>query len=85
MAQYYLKKEGRIADYDFRGLTRIYENMQVINVAIAKRLQEATISDSAINAVVILDSYAQTLPLAIEESLEEIRHLFSPFLSENSI
>ena len=80
LAQYYLKKEYRIADFEFEGLTRIYQNMQIVNFAIAERLRAATMTDSSINAIILLDSYAQTLPLAIEKSLKEIRHLFSPFL-----
>jgi len=83
LVQYYFKKEGRITDYEFEGLARIYHDMQIVNVAIAKRLRESTINDSSVNALVILDSYAQILPLAIEESLEEIRYLFSPFSVES--
>jgi hypothetical protein len=80
LAQYYLRKECRIADFEFEGLTRIYHNMQIVNFAIAERLRAAAMTDSSINAIVILDSYAQALPLAIEKSLAKIRHLFSPFL-----
>jgi hypothetical protein len=54
--------------------------MQIVNFAIAERLRAAAMTDSSINAIVILDSYAQALPLAIEKSLAKIRHLFSPFL-----
>jgi hypothetical protein len=80
LAQYYLKKECRIADFEFEGLTRIYHNIQIVNLAIAERLRAAAITDSSINAIVILDSYAQALPLAIEKSLAEIRPLFLSFL-----
>ena len=80
LAQYYLKKESfRIADFEFEGLNRIYNNIQIINFAIIKRLRNATSTDSLINAIVLLDSYAQALPLAIDESLDEMRHLFHPF------
>jgi len=81
LAQYYKQKEGWIADFEFEGLARIYLNMQIVNLSIAKRLREAVITDSSINALVLLDNFAQTLPFVIEESLEEIRHLFSPFLN----
>jgi hypothetical protein len=80
LAQYYLKKESfRIAEFEFEGLNRIYNNIQIINFAIIKRLRNATSTDSLINAIVLLDSYAQALPLAIDESLDEMRHLFHPF------
>jgi len=83
LAQYYLKKEHRIADFELEGLRRIYNNMQIVNLAIAKRLRNATLSDSSINAIVLLDSYAQVLPLAIDKSIDEIRHLFHPFFKQN--
>jgi hypothetical protein len=81
LAQYFVKKEGRTADLELEGLTRIYDNMQIVNIAIVERLREATKTDSSINAIVILDNYAKSLPYAIEKSLDEIRHLFSPFLA----
>jgi hypothetical protein len=81
LAQYYLKKERRSADFDLDGLVNIYHHIQIVNDAIAKRLRAASMTDSSLNALILLDSYAKVLPLAIEESLEEIRHLFSPFLS----
>jgi hypothetical protein len=80
LAQYYLRKECQIADFEFEGLTRNNHNLQMVNFAIAERLRAAAMTDSSINAIVILDSYAQALPLAIEKSLTKIRHLFSPFL-----
>jgi hypothetical protein len=83
LAQYYSKKDGRNADFEFEGLTKIYQNMQTVNCAIAQRLREATANDSSVNAIVILDSFAQIVPFAIEESLEELRYLFSPYSLSN--
>ena len=81
LAQYFLKGEGRHADLELEGLTKIYQNMQIVNVAIANRLRSTSMSDSSINAIIILDNYAKSLPYAIEKSLENLRHLFLPFLS----
>jgi len=82
LAQYFLKMEGHHADLELTGLSRIYHNMQIVNVAIARRLRSTSMSDSSINAIVILDNYAKSLPYAIEKSLDDLRHLFSPFFSE---
>ena len=81
LAQYFLKMEGRPAKLELEGLTKIYRNMQIINVAIANRLRSTSISDSSINAIVILDNFAKSLPHAIEKSLKDLRHLFLPFFS----
>ncbi len=84
LAQYYSKKDGRVADFEFKGLAKIYQNMQTINWAIAQRLRGATANDSSVNAIVILDCFAQIVPFAIEESLEELRYLFSPYALKKS-
>lgn len=84
LAQYFLKKEGHDADLELKGLMKIYDNIQVVNSSIAKRLRAATEKDSSLNAIVLLDMYAKTLSYAIEESLEEVRYLFSPFFIKNA-
>ncbi len=79
LAQYFLKKEGIPADLELDGLARFYENMQIINVAVAERLRAATTTDSSVNAIVVLDVYAKTVGMVIGGSLERIRYLFSPY------
>ncbi len=82
LAQYFLKKEGKNADLDLTGLTKIYNNVQIVNTAITERLRASTDTDSSVNAIILLDMYAQSLPIVIEEYLEEIRYLFSPFYNK---
>ena len=79
LAQYFLHKEGRHADLDLTGLGQIYQNIEVVNVAVAKRLRAATEADSAVNAIILLDIYTKAIPVVIEESLEEIRYLYAPY------
>jgi hypothetical protein len=81
LAQYFLKMEGRQADLELEGLTKIYHNIQIVNAAIANRLRSTSMSDSSINAIIILDNFAKNLPYAIEKSLKNLRYLFSPFLT----
>ncbi len=82
LAQYFLHKEGRQADLDLTGLREIYNNIEVVNIAVAKRLRTATEADSAINAIILLDIYTKAIPVVIEESLEEVRYLFAPFFKK---
>ncbi|NVM23231.1 MAG: hypothetical protein HWN68_15780 [Desulfobacterales bacterium] len=84
LAQYFLKKEGLNADLELEGLRKIYRNIHLVNTAVAERLRTATETDSSLNAISMLDMYALTIPLVIDESLEEIRHLFSPFLTRSN-
>jgi hypothetical protein len=80
LAQYFRKKNGKEGELDFEGLKTIYQNMQILNGAIAQRLRAATQTDSSVNALVLLDMFALALPFALEESLEELEQLFSQYL-----
>lgn len=80
LAQYILKVDGKTADLELEGLKKIYLNVQIINEAMAARLRAISEKDVALNSLVILDAFAQTVPFVIEDSLEEIRHLFAPYL-----
>ena len=84
LAQYFRKMEGHPSDFKFNGLSKIYSEIQKVNMAFAQRLRTACEQDSMINAMILLDMFAKSLPPAIEESLEEIRHLFQPYLSHTS-
>lgn len=80
LAQYFKKKDGKTIDLDFKGLKKIYQDIQLVNYTMAARLREASKNDSILNAIVELDIYAQTLTFVIEDSLKEFRSLFSPYL-----
>jgi hypothetical protein len=80
LAQYFVKKDGKKADLDLEGLSRIYRQVQVVNEALVQRLRGASETDSALNALILLDLFAKALPDLVDESLKEIRYLFKPFL-----
>jgi hypothetical protein len=84
LTQYFLKISGVKPDIRFEGLAKIYNEVQKVNMAFAKRLQAACEEDSMVNAIILLDMFAKSMPSAIEESLDEIRHLFTPYLNHVS-
>jgi hypothetical protein len=77
LAQYFRRSRGEKPDYELHGLVRIYDDIEKMNVAIAKRLRAASKKDSAVNALVHLDVFAKHLTLPIQDSLEKIRDLFA--------
>jgi hypothetical protein len=81
LAQYYVHLAGGEPDFAFAGLLKNYEAVQKVNRAFVKRLHAAADFDSTINALVVLDAWALTMPWAVEESLEGLRHLFEPHLT----
>jgi len=60
-------------------LTAIYQNLQIVNRALAKRLKAAVTEDATINAVILLDLLSQAVTWSIEDGLEEIRYLFKSY------
>lgn len=76
LAQYFLVKRGREADLGLEGLKRIYENVEMVNEAVARRLRAAISDDATVNGLTRLDVFAKTVPLAIEDALESMEYLF---------
>ena len=66
---------------NFEGLKKFYEDIHVVNTSIADRIRSASQTDSTLNALIILDLFSHALPLAVEQSLEEIEPLFEDFFS----
>ena len=80
LAQYFMRQAGGETDFDLKGLESLYKDLRTVNAAIVQRLRESTSADSLINAVILLDLYARFMPYAIEDSLDEFKHLFTPYL-----
>lgn len=81
LAQYFIQKQGAGKALDLAGLERIYSHMNLLNINMAERLRYAGRTESSVNAIVLLDVFAQTMPTVIDSQLAEIRYLFEPYLS----
>lgn len=80
LAQFFLGKNGKHIDFELTGLKKIYDDMHIVNTAIADRVRSATQADSSVNAVILLDMFTNLMPYVIEDHLDDIRHLFNPYL-----
>lgn len=80
LAQYYTRMAGGDSDTGLEGLKRIYENIHQVNLSVAKRIRNATCTDSSINAVVVLDMFTKSVPYDIDDSMASIRDLFGGYL-----
>ncbi|MEO0972990.1 MAG: hypothetical protein AAFX85_07830 [Pseudomonadota bacterium] len=63
---------------DLAPLVDLYRELRLVNQAMTRRLGAAGRTDSALNAVVILDIFALAVPAAIEEAFEPFRALLDP-------
>ena len=83
LSQYFTTQEGAPVDPGLEGLGAIYDKIQQLNRAMAQRVREAITQDAAVNAIVVLDFFAQTLPFMIEDQLEDLRPLFLGYLDDS--
>jgi hypothetical protein len=80
LAQYFRSRAGLDPDIELRGLIGLYQSVCRINVSAVERVRQATRADSAVNALVILDLFAQVLPESVEGDLKKLRGIFSAYL-----
>lgn len=67
-------------DRGLEGLRKIYQQVHTLNLAMAERLKAATRSDSSVNAVIILDTFALMLPMEVEDRLPDLEQFLRPYL-----
>ena len=79
LAQHFRKQANLDYDMELEGLADIYQNMQVINIALAKRIRAASETDSSVNALVLLDMHAKTVFYVVDEYLEGLKPMFSAY------
>ncbi len=80
LAQYLRKRDGKTAELELDGLKAIYERVRAVNRSFIERLRAATNEDSAINAIVVLDTQSLGIPWSIDSALEELRPGFDQYL-----
>lgn len=80
LAQFFHRQQGEELDVDFEALSDMYKEIQIVNRALASRLRSAATTDASTNAIAILDTFAQTIPFVIEDSLTDLEDLFEPYL-----
>ncbi len=80
LVQHFRQADDPTSAQGLEGIAEIYAQLQIVNAALTQRLRSAGKTDSALNAVVLLDLFAMIVPAAIDDSLDELRALLAPFL-----
>lgn len=75
LAQYFKAQRGEEADLELKGLGEAYQRIHEINMSMAKRLRHVSSGDANMNAIVVLDLFAQGLPMTINSNLSDIEHI----------
>lgn len=79
LGQYYRWQGDLSVDMDLDGLKQFYHNVSKVNIKMAARIRAEQREDSAINALVLLDMFAQNAP-DIDEILDELKPLFTAYM-----
>lgn len=82
--QYILHHRGIPCDLELDKLREAYARIHAINLGLARRLRDVAGGDANVNAVVLLDLFAQEFPPAIDEHMEEMAYLFAEYLCEKA-
>lgn len=83
LVEYLRQRQGATPNYDMAGLQAIYDRVTEVNRSIAQRLRAAARTDSALNAIVQLDYYAQGLSFSLEGSLDNLSRMLEPFWAQS--
>jgi hypothetical protein len=83
LAQYFRSKRGDETGPGLEGLKQSYRELQHVNAAMARRMNAIRVEDcdGAINALALLDIFAQSLPESIDHDLEELQPAFEKLLN----
>ena len=81
LAQYLRHQKGLEVDMDMTGLADHYAEVNVVNKHLVSRLRAAAKEDGTLNAAVLLDMLAMTMPLMLDD-LPRIEGLFEAFLTD---
>lgn len=79
LSQYFKYKQGLEHTFELDELMQRYQNLQIINKALANRLRAASTEDATVNAIILLDLLSRSVSWSIEDGLEEIRSLFQGY------
>jgi len=81
ITQFFRQQNGETVNFDLQGLTDVYNKMHTVNICLKQRIESAVENDAALNAVVLLDIFAITLPNYLDDELEKLKPFFSILLS----
>lgn len=82
LAQFFVAKTGGTPDWTLVGLAKIYDDVKIVNRHMGERLRPVLSHDASMNAVVILDTFAENAKYQIKtDRLDELKQLFAAYLT----
>ncbi|MBY0408213.1 MAG: hypothetical protein K2Q01_11020, partial [Rickettsiales bacterium] len=63
--------------FSLRSVEALYATMQQLNETMSRRLKNSTLSESSVNAIIILSAYSSLIPIVIDKEMRKLRPLFT--------
>jgi hypothetical protein len=82
IAQYMRACDGLTPDWELDELKPFLQQLRVIFRHLADRLRAASTQDAAVNALVLVDVFVDSVEFSIERSLAKLRPLFASYVTE---
>jgi hypothetical protein len=82
MAQYFRSKRGLPADWSLEKLDELYGEVAKVNKGMWGRLSKASAFDANANALIMLNTFGDSLRLSIKKELEEFIPYFEKYLRD---
>ena len=73
--QYFNYREGRHADWELKGLVRLFQQLQLVNQAFWQRIHDTCEGDSNLKAFLTFFSMSSSMTYSLETQLQKIRPL----------
>lgn len=83
VAQYFRMRKGKQPDWELAHLSEIYHEVAKVNNGMSERLRHASTEDANVNAITILSTQGDMVPMYLEDSLGEMEHLFRGFIERD--
>lgn len=81
MSQYFLSRHGGRPDWSLKKLYKAYENVIIVNKSFYKRLQTTDAKDANLDALIVLDYFAQIVNFSIDSKMvDKFYYLFEGYI-----
>lgn len=86
LAQFFKYKNGEEPDWDLKNLVKVYDDIRIVNKSFCNRVSRIITGDANVNALVILDCFADQIIFSITENvLKQFTPLFEMYLNPDLI
>ncbi len=83
LAQFFAQQHGRTPDWDLKDLPNLYAEIRQVNRDFFKRLSEMQLEDASLNAIVRLDTLADSISFSMDQQThDEFAELFQMYLDQ---